>query len=182
MPFYGFDYLKHEEIDLVRKNSRELNFNPREMLCKQGSFATHILHINEGLAKIYFESSHSEDMILRIASSGTFLRLTALHGENRFPFSAMSYDHTKAHLIGIKVFSELLNSNAEFSSEVIKILNFDANMNFERFYSLTSKQLHGRMADILLCLAKKYTIIMNSGCPFPVQTWENSRTCPRKVL
>lgn len=155
VPFHGFEFLKPEELDLLQRNTRELTFKKGEMLCKQGSFASHIIHITEGLAKIYFESSNSNDLILKIVSSGTFLGLTALHGENMYRFSSMCYDATNVHLIDIKVFQKLIQSNAEFSSEVIKILNFDTAMNYERFYSLTSKQLHGRMADILLCLAKK---------------------------
>lgn len=155
IPFHGFEKLNPEDLDLVQRNSRELSFKPGEILCKQGSFASHIIHITEGLAKIYFEGSNSDDMILKIVSSGTFLGLTALYGNNDFPYSAMCYDHTKAHLIDMQVFKSLMSSNAGFASEIIKILNFDANMNYERFYSLTSKQLHGRMADILLCLAKK---------------------------
>ncbi|MGM0648261.1 MAG: Crp/Fnr family transcriptional regulator [Bacteroidota bacterium] len=155
IPFYGFEHLKQEEFDYVQKNTRELSFKPGEVLCKQGSFASHIIHITDGLAKIYFESPNSGDMILKIVSSGTFLGLSALYGENVFRFSAMGYQPTNAHLVDIHVFQKLIRSNAEFASEIIKVLNYDTAMNYDRFYSLTSKQLHGRMADILICLARK---------------------------
>ena len=155
IPFYGFDYLESEELGLLQKNTRELTYKPGEMLCKQGSFASHIIILTEGLAKIYFESLTSNDLILKIVSSGTFLGLTTLNGENTFRFSAMCYEQTHGHLIDINVFQSLLQSNARFASEVIKVLNFDTAMDYERFYSLASKQLHGRMADILICLSNK---------------------------
>lgn len=155
VPFYGFEHLKQEELDYIHKNTRELSFKPGEMLCKQGSFASHIIVITQGLAKIYFESQNSNDLILKIVSSGSFLGISAIKNENVFRFSAMCYENTNVHLIDINVFQNLIESNPEFASEVIKILNFDTAMNYERFFSLTSKQLHGRMADILICLAKK---------------------------
>lgn len=155
VPFYGFDYLKQEEMDYIQKNTRELSFKSGEMLCKQGSFASHIIVITKGLAKIYFESQNSNDLILKIVSSGSFLGISAINNENVFRFSSMCYEDTNVHLIDIKVFQNLIKSNSKFASEVIKILNFDTTMNFERFFSLTSKQLHGRMADILICLSKK---------------------------
>ncbi|MCF8218221.1 MAG: Crp/Fnr family transcriptional regulator [Bacteroidales bacterium] len=155
IPFHGFDYLKPEEIGLLQKNTRELTFKPGEILCKQGSLASQIIIITKGLAKIYFESPNSNDLILKIISSGTFLGLTTLNGENTFRFSAQCYDQTHAHLIDSTVFQSLTQSNASFASEVIKVLNFDTAMNFERFYSLASKHLHGRMADILICLSNR---------------------------
>lgn len=155
IPFHGFDYLKPEELGLLQKNTRELTFKPGEMLCKQGSIAAQIIILTKGLAKVYFESPNSNDLILKIISSGSFLGLTTLNGENTFRFSAMCYDQTHAHLIDKSVFQSVSQSNASFASEIIKVLNFDTAMNFERFHSLASKQLHGRMADILICLSNK---------------------------
>jgi CRP/FNR family transcriptional regulator len=45
--------------------------------------------------------------------------------------------------------------NPEFAFRIINILNEKTSQIYGRFFSLTQKQLHGRIADILLCLATR---------------------------
>jgi CRP/FNR family transcriptional regulator len=58
-------------------------------------------------------------------------------------------------MIDIQVFRQLLKQNAAFSYRVINVLNESTAQIYGRFFSLTQKQLHGRLADILLCLATR---------------------------
>ena len=50
-----FDHLSEEEVDLVNANIVEVTYMKGETICKQGSFASHIMMVTEGLAKIYIE-------------------------------------------------------------------------------------------------------------------------------
>lgn len=52
-PLCCFDTLTDEEILFVDKNSVEVEYKRGEIICKQGAFASHIMIIKEGLAKIY---------------------------------------------------------------------------------------------------------------------------------
>ena len=58
-------------------------------------------------------------------------------------------------MIDIQVFRQLLKQNSEFSYRIINLLNEKTAQIYGRFFSLTQKQLHGRLADILLCLANR---------------------------
>jgi CRP/FNR family transcriptional regulator len=53
------------------------------------------------------------------------------------------------------IFTQIINQNAKFASEIMSILNNQTSMYFERFISLTQKQLHGRIADAILHLYKE---------------------------
>jgi CRP/FNR family transcriptional regulator, polysaccharide utilization system transcription regulator len=55
----------------------------------------------------------------------------------------------------LSLFKQLLNKNAAFSAKIINVLNENTLQIYGRFFSLTRKQMHGRMADILLCLSQR---------------------------
>jgi CRP/FNR family transcriptional regulator len=63
-------------------------------------------------------------------------------------------------IIDIQIFKQILKQNAQFAYRVINILNESTAQSYGRFFSLTQKQLHGRLADILLCLSRR---IFKSG-------------------
>ena len=60
-----FDLLSPEEKELVDTRSVLVNYKKGEMICKQGSFASHIMYLEKGLVKIYLEGN-PKDLILTI--------------------------------------------------------------------------------------------------------------------
>ena len=55
-----FDLLTQEEKELVDTRSVLVNYKKGEMVCKQGSFASHIMYLEKGLVKIYLEGNPKE--------------------------------------------------------------------------------------------------------------------------
>jgi CRP/FNR family transcriptional regulator len=55
----------------------------------------------------------------------------------------------------LQIFKQILRQNPAFGYRIINILNESTAQSYGRFFSLTQKQLHGRLADILLCLSRK---------------------------
>ncbi|MCF8332417.1 MAG: Crp/Fnr family transcriptional regulator [Bacteroidales bacterium] len=139
----------------MEKNRLEINYKEDETICKQGTFASHIIYICKGLVKIYVEDD-AGSLILKILPKGNLIGLSALYdGNNIFPYSATAYQDTKARLIDIHVFRKLLKSNAEFASEIINVMCENSIQTFGRFFSLTQKQSYGKLADIILCLSDR---------------------------
>jgi CRP/FNR family transcriptional regulator len=150
-----FDLLSDEEKELVSSHSVLVNFKKGEMVCKQGSFATHIMYLEKGLVKIYMEGN-PKDLILTITPEKNLMGLQAIYeGNNTFIYSISTYTVSTVRLIDIQAFRQLLKQNSSFSYRVINLLNESTSHSYVRFFSLTQKQLHGRLADILLCLSQK---------------------------
>ncbi|NOQ27373.1 MAG: helix-turn-helix domain-containing protein [Bacteroidales bacterium] len=151
----SFDLLTSEEAELIDENSIEVKYKKGETICKFGTIAPHIIHLKKGLAKIYLEGLNNS-LILKIIPPGKLIGLTSiLDGNNVFPYSAQVYEDSVATLIDIKVFRTIITQNAKFAASVIDILCENSLQTFGRFFCLTHKQLYGRMADILLCLAER---------------------------
>jgi CRP/FNR family transcriptional regulator len=150
-----FDLLTEEEKALVDTRSLLVNFKKGEMICKQGSFASHIMYLEKGLVKIYLEGN-PKDLILTITPQKNLMGLQALYeGNSTFLYSISTYTDSSVRLIDIQIFKQMLKQNPAFAYRVINILNESTSQSYGRFFSLTQKQLHGRLADILLCLSRK---------------------------
>jgi len=150
-----FDLLSDEEKELVNTSSVLVNYKKGEMICKQGSFASHIMYLEKGLVKIYLEGN-PKDLILTITPQKNLMGLQALYeGNNTFLYSISTYTDSAVRLIDIQIFKQLLKQNPLFAYRIINILNESTSQSYGRFFSLTQKQLHGRLADILLCLSRK---------------------------
>ena len=149
-----FEKLSKEELDFVDANSVVINYKRHETICKQGSFVSHIMFIEKGLAKVYMDSG-SKSLVLKVIPEGNLLGLTSLSEEhNTYVYSAMTYIESVIKLIDIKAFRQLVKQNAEFAKEVIDILSANSRQINSRFFCLTHKQAYGRLADIFLCLSR----------------------------
>lgn len=150
-----FDQLTEQEIEMVEKNQVRVVYKKGETICKQGSFASHIMFLEEGLVKIYLEGN-PRNLILTITPSNHLIGLPSIYeGNNTFLYSVSTYIDSKVRLIDVNIFKQLIRQNANFAAKIINVLNENTAQAYGRFFCLTRKQLHGRMADILLCLSDR---------------------------
>jgi CRP/FNR family transcriptional regulator, polysaccharide utilization system transcription regulator len=150
-----FEKLTVEESRLIESNSVRMKYRKKEIICKQGSFVSHVMFMEEGLAKVYLDDGNNS-LVLKIIPSGNVLGLSSSSEEsNTYQYSAMAYVDSVVKLIDIKVFRQLLGQNSAFAKDVIDILSANSVQIYGRFFCLTHKQAYGRLADILLCLANR---------------------------
>lgn len=149
----SFQSLSDEEMLLLENNLVVVNYKKGEILCKQGTLASHIMYICSGLVKIYMEKEGGS-LILKVLPAGNLIGLTALLDNNNvFRYSAYAYQDCKVRLIDIRIFKQLLRQNIEFASQVINLLCENQIQTQTRFFAFTQKQSFGRMADTLMCLS-----------------------------
>ena len=150
-----FNVLTEDEKKLIETSKVTIIYKKGEIICKQGSFASHIGYLKEGLAKVYLEGN-PKNLILKIIPPGNLIGLPCIHDENNvFLYSASAYVDSEVELINIDLFKQLILQNSKFAYRIINILNEHTVQTYGRFYSFTNKQLHGRVADVLLCLAQR---------------------------
>jgi len=149
-----FRRLKEDELEVLNRNRIQLSFRKGEIINKQGAFASNIFFIIKGIAKTYIENGNS-NLIISIVPAGSLIGLQSISVDNVFHYSTKALIDTDIYSYDINVVKNLMNQNALFSSEIADIINNNMVMLYDRFFSLTQKQLHGRLADILLCLSHK---------------------------
>lgn len=150
-----YELLTDSEKELIDSHSVSLDFKKGETVCKLGAFASHIYFLEEGLVKVYLEE-RKKTLILMLSTNKKLLGLSAIfEGNNKLPYSISTYTDSRVRMIDIEIFRQLLKHNSAFAFHIINLLNENTAQIYGRFFSLTQKQLHGRLADILLCLANR---------------------------
>jgi CRP/FNR family transcriptional regulator len=148
-----FQTLTDEEMLLLENNLVVVNYKKGEILCKQGTLASHIMYICNGLVKIYMESE-AGSLILKVLPAGNLIGLSALLDNNNvFRYSAYAYQDCKLRLIDIRIFKQLIRQNNSFANQVINLLCENQIQTQTRFFAFTQKQSFGRIADTLMCLS-----------------------------
>lgn len=150
-----YELLTDEEKVLINEHSVSIDFKKGETVCKRGAFASHIYFLEQGLVKVYLEEKN-KNLILTLFTKNNLLGMSSIfEGNNKLPYSVSTYTDSRIRMIDIQVFRQLLKQNSEFSYRIINLLNEKTSQIYGRFFSLTQKQLHGRLADILLCLSNR---------------------------
>lgn len=150
-----YELLTADERLLIDEQSVSIDFKKGETVCKRGAFATHIYFLEEGLVKVYLEEKN-KNLILTLYTKNNLLGLSSIFdGNNKLPYSVATYTDSRVRMIDIQIFMQLLKQNPKFSYRIINLLNEDTSQIYGRFFSLTQKQLHGRLADIFLCLSHR---------------------------
>lgn len=150
-----FDALTDEQRKLVEEKELLITYRKGESIAKHGTFASHLVFIKDGLAKVYFEGDQS-DMILKIAGPGSIVGLSSIsQGPFIWQYSVTAYVDTIARLVDFNLFKKLFAENSDFAFEIIKIAGENSIQRTYRFYCLTHRQLFGKMADLILCLSER---------------------------
>ncbi len=146
--------LNAEDKQLLNDNRVEVKYNKGENICKQGSFANHLIYIKEGLTKSYLEEDDNVQTLC-VNPANNILGIQSVTTESVFHYSVAALEDVYACLFDMKAVKVIAKRNAGFAYELLIHSNQNQVLTFDRLFSLTMKQLHGRMADIILCLHKR---------------------------
>ena len=141
--------LSDEEIEKLSFNCALVKFHKGDSLTKQGTFSTNVAYLRSGLAKIHIAGPYHEQ-IVRIVKAPTYLGLPTTFGDKINQYSVTVIEEAEVCFIDINAFRELLNSNSDFSYEIMLELCRNELEVFHRCANRTQKQIRGKIADVIL--------------------------------
>lgn len=145
-----FQMLSHDEIELIRESKTQILFRKGDNLTKQGTFASYVLFIINGLAKQYIEGEVNKSFNLRIVKPGDFVGLSSVFSKNVFNYSSVAITDCQVFLIEKEAMAKVVKQNGIFSFDIIKRY-CGQNINlFDSLRKILYKQMNGRIADTLL--------------------------------
>jgi CRP/FNR family transcriptional regulator len=147
--------LSPEEHRELYEKSVKVKYNKREVICKQGGLVSHVMFMEEGLAKVFLDNG-CNSLLLKIIPPGNFIGLSSVSEQNQiYMYSSMAYIDSDIRQIDVNFFRKLLQQNALFAKEVIDIMSANSAQIYGRFFCMTHKQAYGRLADIILCISER---------------------------
>lgn len=148
-----FQHLTEEELANVGESRYEVHYKSGEILFKQGTPATHIICLKSGLVKLFIEGPNDKNLILKIAKPTELFGGPAAFVDYRHHFTARAIEDTMACFVDLSVFKRAIDGNHMFAKAFISELSRSLILRNDRFYSISYKQMHGRVAEALLYLA-----------------------------
>ena len=149
-----FKLLTEQETHLLKNNRTEILFNKGETIIKQGTKSSDILYLKSGLVKLNITNGDN-NLILCIKTANHFIGTENIYGYDYHAYTVTALEDSLVCFIDTSAIRQLIKQNNTFNAELYKIISNNSLITFDRFFSLTQKQLHGRFADILLCLSRK---------------------------
>jgi CRP-like cAMP-binding protein len=147
-----FQNLLPEEIELVKESKTQVQFLKGELLTKQGAFASTVLFVVDGLVRQYIIGDTNRDFNLRIIRNGEFIGLSAAFSKHTYDYSTIALKDTLACLIEKDAMAGLIKSNGSFAYGLINRYYENDSSLYDTIRSMMYKQMHGRLADVLLYL------------------------------
>ncbi|PLW99348.1 MAG: hypothetical protein C0594_17155, partial [Marinilabiliales bacterium] len=146
-------YLSEEEIGEITRVS--LRFKKGETICKQGSFATYIMLLNEGLVKAAIEDYREKSYNFKITKPYAFIGLSELFGTGYYHFSATALTNTSVCLIEKGLFKKIVAGNKPFAEIVMEWYCSSIEHLYDQLSTLAGKQTQGRIAQVLVYLSEE---------------------------
>lgn len=150
-----FCMLTDEELEIIRTNRSKVKFKKGETICKQGSPLTHVLSINDGLAKLFLEGIGNRNAIIKIVKPSNFIGGPGLYVDQLHHYTVTALMDTEICFIEINQFKALVDHNCKFAKAFMKFYSINTLAIYQRLVNLTQKQMPGRMADTLLYLSEQ---------------------------
>jgi CRP/FNR family transcriptional regulator len=148
-----FQLLNEEEVALVRASRTQVFFRKGENLTKQGTFASYVLFVMEGLVKQYVEDEGNRNFNLQVIRKGEFLGLSAVFGETTYSYSAAALTDTRVFLIEKEAIAKVIRQNGDFAYRIIRRYCEQNTSLFGTIKGMMFKQMNGHLADALLYLS-----------------------------
>jgi len=149
-----FKSLHPFELELINQARVQVNYKAGEIIFKQGTPSPHFVCVTSGLAKIYIEG-YGKNLILALVKPVDYIFGPGIYVDNRHYYSASAVEDSSACLVDVNIFKKLIRENPDFADEFIKRVSLQSIFNFDQVISLTQKQMHGRIADVIFYLAEK---------------------------
>jgi len=131
----------------------KISFKKGETIFKQGTFASYIVLITNGLTKAYIEDINERSFAFKIIKHYEIVGLSSLFGDGYYGFSCTALTNAEGYLIEKDTIIDIIENNIKFNFELLKWYGINFQMIYEKMNCLANKQALGKVASTLLYLS-----------------------------
>jgi len=145
--------LTRSELDSMGNNCAKVQFEPGDIIIKEGALSTHLAYITTGLVKIHMKGPIREK-IMKIVKAPAYLCLLSSFGDKVNIFSATAIETTSVCFINLETFKGFIYGNGDFAYQIILDMSKGEIKNFHNLINNAQKQNMGKVADAILFFAR----------------------------
>src|SRR3989339_1009862 len=151
----SLQFITEKEFDKIDRTSVRLQFKKGETILKQGNIPTNVIYLETGVVKFSYENDWGKNLILTIVGAPKILGGANLFYKDNNLFSIVALEDCDIILIDSKILESVLMDNSRYAMVMFQIASEMFKQSILNFISLAYKQKEGRVADIILYLAKE---------------------------
>jgi len=155
------NHITDQEFETLFNATQQLRFKRNEFISKQGAKTEYIVYLSKGRVKMSCETSPGRNIILTISNAPILLGGAIMLNDGINIFSIIAIEDCDVCMINIDILKSFIVKNGELSLKLLEFLSSMFRDSIYNFISLAHKQVNGRIADILMYLAK--TIYQNNS-------------------
>lgn len=151
-----FQILTPEELELINSDRYSVRYKAGETILKQGTSATNVLSLIDGIVKIYIEGMDNRNLLLSLQKPWSLLGGPGMHTDRKVHYSVTALTDVSICFLNLDNFNTVMTRNCQFANQLVEHISIHTVILFDKMVSLTQKQMHGRMADGLIYLSEAF--------------------------
>ena len=136
-----FQDFTEEQLELINQSKAKIEYFRKEIIFKQGAFASHVLFVISGLVRIYLQTGREKQVNIRLAKAGDFMAFSSLFGENVYSYSGVALKDTTICMIEKNALKELLLKDPDFALNITSKNFRNESRYIELIQSISYKQM-----------------------------------------
>ncbi len=145
-----FSHIKQHEVESLCQLKTEKHFKKGEFVFRANDEQSYLIYLKSGLVKYFTVFSDGKNQIISLAKPFDSISLLTVFNENKSLYNLTAIEDSDICFIPLSHIEKLILTNGEFAKDFIYRVTKASNEVIERFMIISSKNLRGRIAYILL--------------------------------
>lgn len=146
--------MSEEDFNFLYESTVQKSYQKDEVIFQQGEKSPFLVFLQKGLVKFNYLDANNKNLILTIVSAPSLLGLANVLNEDINLFSIIAIEDSMGCQIDLNKVKVLAMRNKNFLISLTKLSTDMFRNSIYNVISLAHKQINGRIADILLFLAR----------------------------
>ena len=155
-PLSLLDGMNVHDLAILEEDRSSRNYKAGEVLFHEGEPSKGLFCLHTGKVKITKSGLFDNALVTALKRPVDFLGIKALILDANYDYTATALEDSIVCLLEKSHFLQVLKTNIELSSKVMRLLAQELSNADERMLNLTQKHMRGRLADALLLLLSEY--------------------------
>jgi len=154
VPFFAG--LPHEDLKRINSLFHEYGYAPGETICFAGDPGERLFVVADGRVRLMRHSLSGKNVLLDLLTPGEFFGSLSTAGDEVYPDTAEAQTQTCVLSIRTGEFRRILKEHPQVTLKVLDITAARLSAAHERVRQLSALPVEGRIANLLLLLARKF--------------------------
>lgn len=148
-----FEKVSEDRMVGLCSEKKETEFSKGELIFEVGKPIKEFIYLKSGLVKLFKPGPNGKEQIITIAKPFDFVSLLSVFSDSHYNYSVSALEDSVTCSIELKKVKQLIKTNGDFAIGIMEKMSSVSDKIILELLTIRQRQLHGRVAFILLYFA-----------------------------